>query len=49
MFRNIVIAVVSYGGKICGYHKGIYARITGDVKKWIKEIAPDARDSTCRK
>ena len=44
MFRFAAIAVASQIG-VNTFE--LYARITPDIKKWIKSIATGARDSTC--
>ena len=44
--RFVAIAVASLVNPIFNTFEK-YARITPDIKKWIKSIATGARDSTC--
>ena len=48
LFRFVAIGVTSVNGGNPRDRFELYARITPEIKKWIKGIATDARDSTCK-
>ena len=48
LFRFVAIGVTSLNGGNLRDTFELYARITPEIKKWIKGIATDARDSTCK-
>ena len=48
LFRFVAIGVASQNSGNPRDLFELYARITPEIKKWIKGIATDARDSTCK-
>ena len=48
LFRFVAIGVASQNGGNLRDTFELYARINPEIKKWIKSIATDARDSTCK-
>ena len=45
-FRFAVIAVYSLA-MLTGNNQSVFAKITPEIKGWIKNIAPNAQDSDC--